>query len=209
MRAEDIARLDWAKGAGLVPAIIQHATSGSVLMLGYMNEVALRDTLSSGLVVLFSRARNRLWMKGETSGHRLHVVSVNVDCDADTILVLAEPQGPVCHRGTPTCFADQSPTEAQRLAFLSELEAVIAQRIAEKPEGSYTARLFAGGPTRIAQKIGEEGVEVALASVAGDDGKVLGESADLLYHLLLLLKSRNLSLAQVVTELASRHQQRA
>jgi phosphoribosyl-AMP cyclohydrolase / phosphoribosyl-ATP pyrophosphohydrolase len=209
MRVEDIARLDWQKGAGLLPAIIQHATSGVVLMLGYMNHEALRDTLSSGLVVLFSRTRNRLWMKGETSGHRLHVVSISADCDADTILVLAEPPGPVCHLGTATCFVDQSPTEAQRLAFLNELEGVIAQRIADKPEGSYTARLFAGGPTRIAQKIGEEGVEVALAAVAGDDRKVLGESADLLYHLLLLLKSRNLSLTQVVTELASRHEQRA
>lgn len=209
MKVEDLAKLDWPKGGGLLPAVIQHAATGAVLMLGYMNREALHDTLSCGLVVLFSRSRNRLWTKGETSGHHLHVVSVSADCDADTVLVLAEPQGPVCHRGTPTCFADQSPTAAQRLAFLNQLEAVIAQRIAEKPEGSYTARLFAGGPTRIAQKIGEEGVEVALAAVAGDDQKVLGESADLLYHLLLLLKSRNLSLAQVVTELASRHEQRA
>jgi phosphoribosyl-ATP pyrophosphohydrolase/phosphoribosyl-AMP cyclohydrolase len=209
MRVEDIAKLDWSKGDGLLPAVVQHATSGAVLMLGYMNRESLRETLTSGRVVFHSRTRNRLWMKGESSGHFLHVVSVSPDCDSDTLLVLADPQGPVCHLGTATCFADQAPTDAQRLAFLSELEAVIARRIAEKPEGSYTARLFSGGPSRLAQKIGEEGVEVALAAVADDDQKLLGESADLLYHLLLLLKSRNLSLDRVVRELAARHEQRS
>ena len=206
---EDIAELDWAKGDGLLPAVVQHATSGAVLMLGYMNRESLRETLTSGRVVFHSRTRNRLWMKGESSGHYLHVVSVSADCDSDTLLVLADPQGPVCHLGSATCFADQPPTDAQRLAFLSELETVIARRIAEKPEGSYTARLFSGGPSRLAQKIGEEGVEVALAAVADDDQKLLGESADLLYHLLLLLKSRNLSLDRVVRELAARHEQRS
>lgn len=205
MKIEDVAGLDWTRSDGLLPAVVQHAGSGAVLMVGYMNCEALRETLSGGRVVFFSRSRNRLWMKGETSGHHLHVVSVSSDCDADTILVLADPQGPVCHRGTPTCFADQPPTDAQRLAFLAHLERVIARRIADKPEGSYTTRLFAEGRNRLAQKIGEEGVEVALAAVAEDDAKLLGECADLLYHLLLMLKSRNLSLDQVVNELSSRH----
>ncbi len=208
MKIEEVAGLDWSKAEGLLPAVVQHAGSGAVLMVGYMNREALRETLSGGRVVFFSRSRNRLWMKGESSGHHLHVVSVSRDCDADTLLVLADPQGPVCHLGTPTCFADQPPTDAQRLAFLTDLERVIARRIAEKPEGSYTARLFAEGRNRLAQKIGEEGVEVALAAVAEDDAKLLGECADLLYHLLLMLKSRNLSLDQVVNELWSRHRQR-
>jgi len=208
MKIEDVTGLDWNKGDGLLPAVVQHAGSGAVLMVGYMNREALRETLSGGRVVFFSRSRSRLWLKGESSGHHLHVVSVSRDCDADAILVLADPQGPVCHLGTPSCFADQTPTDAQRLAFLSDLERVIARRIAEKPEGSYTARLFAEGRNRLAQKIGEEGVEVALAAVAEDDAKLLGECADLLYHLMLMLKSRNLSLDQVVNELGSRHEQR-
>ncbi len=208
MRAEEVAQLDWSKSDGLLPAVVQHAGTGAVLMLGYMNREALSETLSGGRVVFFSRTRQRLWMKGETSGHHLHVVAVSVDCDSDTILVMAEPQGPVCHRGTPTCFTDQPPTDTQRLAFLAELERVIARRIAEKPEGSYTARLFAGGGTRLAQKVGEEGLEVALAAVGEDESKLLAESADLVYHLLVLLKSRNLSLAQVVNELSSRHSSR-
>lgn len=208
MTVEEVAKLDWAKGEGLLPAVVQHAGNGAVLMVGYMNREALRETLAGGRVVFFSRSRNRLWMKGESSGHHLHVVSVSCDCDGDALLVLADPEGPVCHLGNPTCFADQPPTDAQRVAFLSELERVIARRIAEKPQGSYTASLFAAGRTRLAQKIGEEGVEVALAGVAEDDAKLLGESADLLYHLLLLLKSRELSLDQVVNELSSRHQQR-
>jgi phosphoribosyl-ATP pyrophosphohydrolase/phosphoribosyl-AMP cyclohydrolase len=160
-------------------------------------------------VVFFSRTRDRLWEKGETSGHSLDVVSVTPDCDNDTLLVLADPTGPVCHQGTATCFADQPPTDAESLAFLAELEAIIASRLASRPPGSYTARLFAEGPSRIAQKIGEEGVEVALAAVQGDTQALIGETADLIYHLLLLVKSRNLSLAQVVSELRSRHLNRA
>ena len=207
MKIEDIAALSWPDG-GLLPAVVQDAHNGAVLMLGYMNREALRTTLEQGRVVFFSRSRDRLWLKGETSGHYLNVVSIAQDCDADALLVLAEPQGPTCHRGTASCFADQSPTDAQGLSFLAQLERVIAQRIAEKPQGSYTARLFAEGGTRLAQKVGEEGVEVALAAVTADEQKLLGESADLLYHLTLLLKSRNLSLAQVVAELAARHSQR-
>jgi len=209
MNIDDIPRLDWDKGDGLLPAIVQDATSGVVLMLGYMNREALSETLSQGRVVFYSRSRQRPWLKGESSGNFLDVVGVSADCDDDTLLVLAEPRGPVCHKGTPTCFAGQPHTAAEDLAFLARLESVIAQRIARKPPGSYTARLFAEGPSRIAQKIGEEGVEVALAAVSDDDGKVVAETADLLYHLLLLMKSRGLALAQVVQELESRHAQRA
>jgi phosphoribosyl-ATP pyrophosphohydrolase/phosphoribosyl-AMP cyclohydrolase len=205
MKLQDIPALAWDKDAGLLPAVVQHARTGVVLMLGYMNREALRETLTGGRVVFFSRSRQRLWMKGETSGNVLNVVNVTPDCDNDTLLILAEPTGPVCHRGTPTCFVDQMPTAAERHAFLAELESIIAQRLAERPEGSYTARLFAQGPARVAQKIGEEGVEVALAAVSGDDRALVSETADLLYHLLLLVKSRNLSLAHVVTELESRH----
>ncbi len=201
--------LDFGKGDGLIPAVVQHAETGAVLMLGYMNAEALAETFQRRKVVFFSRSKQRLWMKGETSGHVLDLVEVRTDCDRDSLLVLARPNGPVCHVGTSTCFGDIAPAEGAaalgRLAFLSKLEGVIEQRIAESPEGSYTARLFAKGPRRIAQKVGEEGVEVALAAVAEPDDKVVSESADLLYHLLVLLKSRGISLAAVVGELESRH----
>ncbi len=209
MRIDDIPRLAWSASDGLLPAVVQHATTGAVLMLGYMSREALRETLSQGRVVFYSRSRQRLWMKGESSGHFLDVVSITPDCDNDTLLVLAEPHGHVCHQGTATCFAGQPRAAAEELAFLAQLESVIAQRIADKPQGSYTAQLFAEGQSRIAQKIGEEGVEVALAAVADDDGKLVAEAADLLYHLLLLMKSRGLSLARVVHELESRHANRA
>ncbi len=205
MQPLDIDKLDWSKTGGLVPAIVQHALTGAVLMLGYMNREALRETLARQRVVFYSRTRRRLWEKGETSGHRLDVASVSADCDGDTLLVRALPTGPVCHTGTPTCFANQPATAAESLGFLAELQGIIAQRIADQPEGSYTARLCAAGPARIAQKIGEEGVEVALAAAAEDDARTVEESADLLYHLLLLLKSRNLSLADVARTLAERH----
>jgi phosphoribosyl-ATP pyrophosphohydrolase/phosphoribosyl-AMP cyclohydrolase len=202
---DDVLALDWSKGDGLLPAIVQHARTGRVLMLGYMNETALRTTLTSGRVVFFSRSRQSLWTKGETSGHFLDVVDVSTDCDADAILVLADPIGPTCHKGTESCFPDAAPVAAQRLAFLALLEQIIAQRIADQPEGSYTARLFADGPGRIAQKVGEEGVETALAAVTRDDEGLLSECADLVFHLLLLLKSRDLSLERVVEELRARH----
>jgi phosphoribosyl-AMP cyclohydrolase / phosphoribosyl-ATP pyrophosphohydrolase len=205
MKLEQIAELDWSKGDGLMPAVVQDARSGQVLMLGYMNREALRATLVERRVTFFSRARNRLWTKGETSGNALQVVEVLVDCDQDTLLVLANPDGPTCHTGTRSCFGDSSESEATRLSFLSQLEAVIAQRMSERPEGSYTARLWAEGPTRIAQKVGEEGVEVALAAVTQADERLVSEAADLLYHLALLLKTRNLSFATVVRELQQRH----
>lgn len=200
-----MARLDWTKGDGLLPAIVQDARTGRVLMLGYMNPESLQRTLRERRVVFFSRSRNALWTKGETSGNHLDVVDVSADCDDDTILVLARPAGPTCHKGTESCFDDASAPEATGIAFLASLEHTIAQRIADNSEGSYTARLYSQGIGRIAQKVGEEGVETALAAVTRDDDDLVGESADLLFHLLVLLKARNLSLERVVRELASRH----
>jgi phosphoribosyl-ATP pyrophosphohydrolase/phosphoribosyl-AMP cyclohydrolase len=205
---ETISGLDWSKGDGLLPAIVQDARTGRVLMLGYMNQATLQETLEGGRVVFFSRSRGGRWLKGETSGHYLDVVQVSTDCDNDALLVLASPNGPTCHKGTVSCFDEARPTDAQLLGFLGILEKTIAHRIAEQPDGSYTARLVAQGPSRIAQKVGEEALETALAAVTRDDAGVIGESADLLYHLLVLLKSRNLSLADVVRELQSRHSAR-
>lgn len=191
--------IDFAKSGGLVPAIVQHADSGAVLMLGYMNAEALRETVARKRVVFFSRSRQALWEKGETSGHTLDFVSVRADCDRDTLLIAARPRGPVCHTGTDTCFGNEPAT------FLGQLEAIIEQRISERPDGSYTARLYAQGPKRIAQKVGEEGLEVALAAAAETDDKVVAESADLLFHLLVLLRSRGIAFDKVVAELAARH----
>lgn len=205
MKLDQVTALDWDKSDGLLPAIVQDARSGQVLMLAYMNREALRITLAEKRATFFSRSRNKLWTKGESSGHWLHVVDVAADCDQDTLLVLANPAGPTCHTGTRSCFGDDVKAEAADLSFLVRLESVIAQRIADRPEGSYTARLWAEGLTRIAQKVGEEGVEVALAAVTQEDERLIGESADLLYHLALLLKSRSLSLTTVVRELEQRH----
>jgi phosphoribosyl-AMP cyclohydrolase / phosphoribosyl-ATP pyrophosphohydrolase len=203
---EDLERIDWDKGAGLVPAIVQHADSGDVLMLGYMNREALRATLESGRVVFFSRSKQRLWQKGESSGHGLELRSARLDCDRDTLLLSALPQGPVCHTGTATCFGDEPLAAASRLAFLPQLERLIAERIAAGSEDSYTARLYQSGVRRIAQKLGEEGLEVALAACLEDDEALRGECADLLYHLLVLLRARSLSLDQIVETLRARHE---
>jgi phosphoribosyl-ATP pyrophosphohydrolase/phosphoribosyl-AMP cyclohydrolase len=205
MKPEQIEQLAWMKNDGLLPAIVQDAQTSQVLMLGYMNRDALRETLANKRVTFYSRSKARLWTKGETSGHFLDVVSVAADCDSDTLLITARAHGPTCHNGTQSCFGDQINSEARQLAFLNRLESVIAQRLADRPEGSYTARLWAQGPTRIAQKVGEEGVEVALAAVTQADDRLISESADLLFHLALLLKSRNLSLNAVVHELERRH----
>lgn len=205
MTPAQIASLDWNKGDGLLPAVVQDASSGKVLMLGYMNTEALRATLDSQRVTFFSRSKQRLWTKGETSGNFLNMVSVAADCDNDSLLVLAHPDGPTCHTGSESCFSDAGRTDAGSFAFLAQLESVIARRIAERPEGSYTARIWSEGPTRMAQKVGEEGVEVALAAVTQEDDRLVSESADLLFHLALLLKSRNLSLATAVVELERRH----
>ena len=205
MTLDDVGTLDWDKGSGLLPAIVQHARTGRVLMLGYMNDAALRETLGGGRVVFYSRSRETLWTKGETSGNYLNVVDVSTDCDSDAILVLADPIGPTCHKGTESCFADAASTDAQRLAFLALLENIIANRIADQPESSYTAKLYAKGTGRIAQKVGEEGVETALAAVSRDDAGLVSECADLVFHLLVLLKSRELDLELVVEELRARH----
>jgi phosphoribosyl-ATP pyrophosphohydrolase/phosphoribosyl-AMP cyclohydrolase len=201
----DLSRLDFGKGEGLLPAIIQHADSGAVLMLGYMNAEALQLTQARGRVVFYSRSRQRLWEKGETTGHSLNVEAIRTDCDADTLLITARPLGPTCHEGTVTCFGDELLTGATRLGFLAQLAVIIEQRASAPPEASYTAKLLAAGPARMAQKVGEEGVEVALAAVTQGDDKLLSECADLLFHLLVLLKSRKLSLEDVVRELAARH----
>lgn len=205
MTPAQIAALDWNKGDGLLPAIVQDAGTGKVLMLGYMNADALRLTLEGQRVTFFSRSKNRLWTKGETSGNFLNVVAVSADCDNDTLLVAAHPDGPTCHTGSDSCFGDAAAGGTSNLAFLAKLESVIAQRIADKPDGSYTARLWSEGPARLAQKVGEEGVEVALAAVTQADDRLISESADLLFHLTLLLKSRDLSLQSVVKELEQRH----
>jgi phosphoribosyl-AMP cyclohydrolase / phosphoribosyl-ATP pyrophosphohydrolase len=201
--------LDWEKMNGLVPAVIQDAGSGAVLMLGYMNRAALAATETTGRVTFWSRSKGRLWTKGETSGHFLEVCSISADCDHDALLILAQPLGPACHLGSATCWGADAPRSlAHRLEFLGRLEQIIAQRIADPPSGSYTATLVEAGMTRIAQKVGEEGVELALAAVTQDDAAVIGEAADLLYHATLLLKAKGLSLAQVAAELESRHTER-
>ena len=197
----DPAQLDWDKGDGLLPVVVQDAANLRVLMLGYMDRQALDATLASRRVTFFSRSRQRLWTKGESSGHVLELVSVDADCDGDTLLVLARPHGPTCHLQRPSCFPG-APS-----SFLAELDALVAQRQRERPVGSYTSRLFDEGIRHIAQKVGEEGVETALAGVVQDDAALLGESADLVFHLLVLLRSRGLSLADVTAVLGERHAQ--
>jgi phosphoribosyl-AMP cyclohydrolase / phosphoribosyl-ATP pyrophosphohydrolase len=201
----DLSQLNFGTVDGLLPAIIQHADTGAVLMLGYMNAEALQLTRTRGRVVFFSRSRQRLWEKGETSGHTLNVEAIRVDCDADTLLITARPLGPTCHEGTTSCFGETAVTGATRLGFLAQLAGIIELRASEAPDRSYTAKLLAGGAKRMAQKVGEEGVEVALAAVAETDEKLLSESADLLFHLMVLLRGRKLKLEDVVTTLAARH----
>ena len=196
--------LAWEKMNGLIPAIVQDAFSGRVLMQAYMNREALDATLSSGLATFHSRSRNSLWVKGETSGNHLEVVSVSADCDGDCLLVLANPKGPACHLGLETCF-DTREKALTGVGFLAELESVISHRKEEKPEGSYTTRLFESGTQRIAQKVGEEGVETALAGVSGDEAELLNEAADLVFHLMVLLRERETSLAELTDVLRSRH----
>lgn len=205
LSVEDIPGLAWAKGDGLLPAVVQDADTGAVLMLAFMNAEALRETLARGRVVFYSRTRQKLWEKGETSGNTLELVDVEADCDADSLLVRARPAGPTCHRNTTTCFGDGSVPAGSGIGFLARLEQVIESRIAQSPKNSYTAKLHAQGVKRMAQKVGEEGVEVALAAQAGDDRELVSESADLLFHLALLLKARGLSLAEVAAELSARH----
>lgn len=198
MATIDIDALAWDKQGGLLPAIVQDAATLRVLMLGYMDREALAASLASGKVTFFSRSKGRLWTKGESSGHVLELVSIEADCDNDTLLVQAHPRGPTCHLQRASCFP-AAPADG-----LAELDALIAQRERERPQGSYTTKLFEDGVRRIAQKVGEEGVETALAAVAQDEDALLGEAADLLYHLTVLLRARGLSLEDARRVLAAR-----
>jgi phosphoribosyl-ATP pyrophosphohydrolase/phosphoribosyl-AMP cyclohydrolase len=201
----DIDTLEWQKMNGLLPAIVQDAFDGRVLMQAYMNRESLARSLDSGSVTFWSRSRAELWTKGETSGNSLGLVAIHADCDRDCLLVLATPAGPACHRGTDTCFDDEENTVVPELAFLASLERLIAQRDKERPADSYTTKLFEAGIKRIAQKVGEEGVETALAAAAGEQAELVNESADLLYHLLVLLRARGLTLSDITGALQSRH----
>ncbi|MCS3430524.1 bifunctional phosphoribosyl-AMP cyclohydrolase/phosphoribosyl-ATP diphosphatase HisIE [Klebsiella sp. BIGb0407] len=199
---QQLAQLDWEKTADLMPVIVQHAQSGEVLMLGYMNQEALTQTIDSGKVTFFSRSKQRLWTKGESSGHFLNLVSITPDCDNDTLLVLANPIGPTCHLGTSSCFADTH----HDWHFLYQLEQLLASRKNADPDSSYTARLYASGTKRIAQKVGEEGVETALAATVNDRTELTNEASDLVYHLLVLLQDQQLDLSAVIENLRQRHQ---
>lgn len=198
----DTRQLDWNKMDGLLPAIVQDIDDGRVLMLGYMNQAALRQTLDSGKVTFFSRSRQGLWTKGETSGNWLQLKAIGPDCDNDALLVQARPAGPVCHRGTDTCFGS---TRRPATGFIGRLERVIESRRGGDPATSYTARLLDKGIRRCAQKVGEEGVEVALAAATGDREELIAESADLLYHLLVCLAAADTGLDAVVDALEQRH----
>ncbi|MGK6327788.1 bifunctional phosphoribosyl-AMP cyclohydrolase/phosphoribosyl-ATP diphosphatase HisIE [Erwinia sp. DT-104] len=198
---QQLTQLDWAKTDGMMPAIVQHAVSGEVLMHGYMNQEALTKTLETGKVTFWSRTKQRLWTKGETSAHFLNVVSITPDCDNDTLLLLVNPVGPTCHRGTSSCF---SPAAAD-WAFLYQLEQLLAERKHADPASSYTASLYASGTKRIAQKVGEEGVETALAATVNDRDELTNEASDLVYHLLVLLQDQDLNLSAVIENLRQRH----
>lgn len=198
----DLSQIDWEKTDGLVPAVVQHWLTGEVLMLGYMDHKALALTQTSGKVTFYSRSKQRLWTKGESSGHVLHLKSIRVDCDGDTLLVLADPHGPTCHLGSRSCFGNEA---RPPLGFLAQLDALVESRKRELPEGSYTTKLFHSGTRRIAQKVGEEGVETALAAVAQGDDELLAEAADLVFHLTVLLHARGFGLADVAQVLVERH----
>jgi phosphoribosyl-ATP pyrophosphohydrolase/phosphoribosyl-AMP cyclohydrolase len=198
-------KVDWSKIDGLVPAVVQDSATARVLMLGFMNREALEQTLASGKVTFFSRSKNRLWTKGETSGNFLFLKGIAIDCDNDTLLVTVRAAGPACHNGTETCFGKDHP---QDLGFLGVLEEVIAGRAKGDPEKSYVAKLFGKGLDKIAQKVGEEGVETALAGVGSSEENLKNEAADLLFHLMILLKAKNLSLRDIAAVLEKRHQEK-
>ena len=195
--------IDFEKQGGLVPAIIQDADTQQVLMLGYMNREAYEKTMATGRVTFFSRSRQQLWTKGETSGNFLNLVSVKVDCDKDTLLVRVHPEGPVCHTGTDTCWGETN--EGDSLHFLSELQDVVEQRKRDMPEGSYTTSLFNDGLNRIAQKVGEEALEAVIEATNGTNERLVYEASDMFYHLLVLLTEKGLRIEDVTDELASRH----
>ncbi|EHH0751068.1 TPA: bifunctional phosphoribosyl-AMP cyclohydrolase/phosphoribosyl-ATP diphosphatase HisIE [Vibrio vulnificus] len=197
-------RINWEKVDGLVPAIVQDFQSSQVLMMGYMNQDALAKTGETGQVTFFSRTKERLWTKGETSGNVLQLVNMSLDCDNDTLLVKVNPIGPTCHTGTTTCW-DGDPQEESQMVWLHQLEQLLAARKSADPDSSYTASLYARGTKRISQKVGEEGVEVALAATSGDKAELVCESADLIYHLLVLLQDQGLSMNDVINKLKERH----
>lgn len=195
--------IDFEKMGGLVPAIVQDADTKNVLMLGYMNEASLEKTLESGLVTFYSRSRQQLWTKGETSGNYLHLVSIAEDCDHDALLVKARPDGPTCHLGTDTCWGERN--EKSPLLFLSELQDFINKRREEMPEGSYTTSLFRDGLNRMAQKVGEEALELVIEATNGTNERMVYEGSDFLYHLIVLLSSKGLRIEDLVQELVTRH----
>jgi phosphoribosyl-ATP pyrophosphohydrolase/phosphoribosyl-AMP cyclohydrolase len=197
----DPATLDFAKGEGLIPVVVQDADTLQVLTVAYMDRAALDETIASGEATFFSRSRGGRWRKGETSGNRQAVVTITPDCDRDAIVLAVRPIGPACHLGTTSCFGD---ADAPGLGRIARLEATITERAAADPAESWTARLLAQGPKRVAQKVGEEGVETALAGAAGPDEEVCSEAADLIYHLLVLLRARNLVFQDVLDVLAQR-----
>lgn len=199
----NINTLAWEKMDGLLPCIVQDATSGKILMQGFMNEEAVQVTLDTNKVTFYSRSKKRLWTKGESSSHFLHLTELSVDCDQDSIIALAHPDGPTCHTGTETCW--HQGTAQPEISFISDLERVIASRKGADADSSYTASLYASGIKRIAQKVGEEGVETALAATVQDLEELKNESADLIYHLLVLLQASNLSLNDVIAVLKKRH----
>ena len=195
--------IDFDKCGGLVPAIVQDSETRRVLMLGYMNEESLAKTQETGLVTFFSRSRQTLWTKGETSGNYLHVIDIKCDCDHDTLLVTARPDGPTCHTGADTCWGETN--EANPLLFMSELQDFIEKRHEEMPEGSYTTSLFKDGINRIAQKVGEEALETVIEATNGTKERIVYEGADMLYHLIVLLTSKGLRIEDLATELRQRH----
>ena len=195
--------IDFEKCGGLVPAIIQDADTRQVLMLGYMNSEALEKTEREGRVTFFSRSRQCLWTKGETSGNFLNVVSIKADCDQDTLLIRVHPEGPVCHTGTDTCWGEEN--EASPLLFLAELQDFIEQRHREMPEGSYTTSLFHDGLNRMAQKVGEEALELVIEAVGGTNERMIYEGSDMLYHLIVLLTHKGLRIEDLAAELQTRH----
>ncbi|MBP3710874.1 MAG: bifunctional phosphoribosyl-AMP cyclohydrolase/phosphoribosyl-ATP diphosphatase HisIE [Bacteroidaceae bacterium] len=196
-------KIDFDKCGGLVPAIIQDAKTKNVLMLGYMNEEALKKTQETGLVTFFSRSRQCLWTKGETSGNYLHLVDIKVDCDNDTLLIQATPDGPTCHKGTDTCWGEEN--KPNPLLFLSELSDFIEKRHEEMPEGSYTTSLFKDGLNRMAQKVGEEALELVIEATNGTNDRLIYEGSDMLYHLIVLLTSKGLRIEDMARELMERH----
>jgi len=198
---QQINQLDWEKVDNLMPVVVQHAVSGEVLMMGYMNKEALGVTQSSGKVTFYSRTKQRLWTKGESSGHFLNLVSIYPDCDNDTLLALVNPIGPTCHKGNNSCFHPA----ATDWGFLFQLEELLASRKNADPESSYTAKLYASGTKRIAQKVGEEGVETALAATVNDRFELTNEASDLMYHLLVLLQDQDLNFSTVIENLRQRH----